>query len=230
MKRCKNTQNKSKIKGCFICFTGIDGSGKSTMSAKLVDVMNSKGHNFIYVYNRYKPFLLRPFLYIGKNLFLKDKDFFEDYVDYSNTKKEATKNHSLLSSIYQYSVVVDYFIQSLYKIRIPLLLGENIICDRYIYDTVVTDLAVDFNYSKSKIDKVSRLMQLFFPIPYVTFFIDAPEEIAYSRKDDIPSIDYLKDRRKNFMHIAHTFNMIKLDGTKKIDEILYDIEKELKID
>lgn len=230
MKRCQKNKNKSKIKGCFICFTGIDGSGKSTVSAKLVEVMNSKGYNFTYVYNRYKPFLLRPFLYIGKNLFLKDKDFFEDYVDYSNTKKEATKSHAVLSSIYQYSVVIDYFIQSIYKIKIPLLFGKNIICDRYIYDTVVTDLAVDFNYTEEKVLNMLNKMTVMFPKPDKVFYIYVPEQVAFQRKNDVPSIQYLKDRIVFFNIITNSCEFIRLDGTMRIDEIMNVLQKFFRVD
>ena len=223
MKKCLN--NKNNIKGCFICFTGIDGSGKSTISNKLVETMNANGFSFMYVYNRYKPFLLRPFLYIGGKLFLNKKDFFEDYVDYSKTKKDAAKNHTLLSSIYQYFVIIDYFLQTIYKIKIPLIFGKNIICDRYIYDTVVTDLAVDFNYTEDQVLKVLSRISMIFPVPDKVFFIDVPEQVAFQRKNDIPSIEYLKDRIGFFNTVANSYNFIILDGTASINDIISTLKK-----
>lgn len=215
------------MKGFFICFTGIDGSGKSTISKKLVEVMNNNGINSVYVYNRYKPLLLRPFLFIGEKLFLRNKNFFKDYSDYSTTKKEATKNHSILSALYQYFVIIDYFLQSTYKITIPLYLGRNIICDRYIYDTLVTDLAVDFNYTNENVLKLLNKMMTIFPKPNKVFFIDVPVDIAFKRKNDVPSIKYLEDRVDFFNFIINSYNYIRVDGSGNVNEIMNVVKREV---
>ena len=88
---------------------------------------------------------------------------------------------------------------------------------------------MDFNYSEDKIERISRCVVKLFPKPDILFFVDVPEEIAFSRKDDVPSIEYLSDRRHIFAKIASIFNMKKLDGSKKIEELLIDIRKEIGV-
>ena len=218
----------TKSNKVFICLIGIDGSGKTTLSTELVKFLERKGIKFHYVYNRYTPYILRPFMIIANKIFMNKCNFSRNYNNYSAIKKEKIVSHNNLSRIYQLILIIDYYIQTFFRITIPLKLGTNIVCDRYIYDTVATDLSVDFNYSKDDIEKVSMLMNRFFPRPDIIFFLDVPEIIAYSRKDDLPSIDYLTDRKSAFVILADLFNMRRLDGTKPIDKLIYDIECELE--
>ncbi|MBA7489546.1 Thymidylate kinase [subsurface metagenome] len=214
-------------RGLFVCFTGVDGSGKTTLAKTLVSIMKKESIGVKYVYNRYIPIVLRPVMLMGEFLFLRNKDFYRNYADYSNTKRRASKNHPLLAKFYQHLLLLDYFIQILFKIKLPLLFGKNIICDRYIYDTIVTDLSIDFNYSegdvKNSLDKILSL----FPTPDITFLVDLPEKIAYQRKNDIPSIGYLKERRKIYLYLGKEYDMRILDGSKKLAELQCEVEKEV---
>lgn len=212
-------------KGFLVCFTGLDGTGKTTLSKKLTKFLQMKGIKCNYVYARLKPFISKPFIIIGELLFLRKKNIFENYIEYSNIKKRATKKYPFLSSIYQRILILDYILQIFIKIEIPLLLGRNIICDRYIYDTVITDLSVDMNYSTHKVLKILRKLLYLFSEPDIIFLIDIPEEIAFARKKDIPSITYLKDRRYAYLLIGNEFNMFILDGTKSLSFLNDKIKK-----
>jgi thymidylate kinase len=209
----------------LICFSGIDGSGKSTLARELAQLMASKGIKAKYVYCRYIPVLLRPAMLIGEFVFLRKDDFCGNYADYSNCKRSASKGHPFLSNIYQIFLLFDYYLQIILKIRLPLFFGNTIICDRYIYDTIATDLSVDFNYTKEDLDKFINLYINIFPQPNLTFLVDVPEEVAFNRKDDVPSIDYLRDRRKIFLYIASKLRFQVLDGSKKIGDLLCEVEK-----
>jgi len=202
----------------FICFTGIDGSGKSTLAKALVTKLELRGIKSKYVYGRFQPLMLSLVNFIGRVLFLHGKDIFKDYIEYSHTKKALFGNR-LLSSIYGLLLLFDYFFQIIFKIWLPIMLGKNIICDRYIYDTIVTDLAVDLNYSQKKIERMLKTCLSFFPKPDLVFLVDVPEEIAYYRKNDVPSINYLKDRRRIYLDMGHKCGMKILDGLKELVEL-----------
>jgi dTMP kinase len=65
---------------------------------------------------------------------------------------------------------------------------------------------------------ISNLLKLI-PVPDVSFLIDVPEEVAFNRKNDVPDIAYLKERRSNYLKVGKWFNMIVIDGSKNIIEV-----------
>ncbi|REE28986.1 dTMP kinase [Methanothermobacter defluvii] len=219
-----STKNFSKF---LISFSGIDGSGKTTLARHVTTLLRRHGIKCNYVYGRLEPRLLKPFIFIGRRIFLRNKDMFNDYEDYSNQKRKGIKKHSFLFKIYFYIMVLDYLIQLFLRIKIQLFLGNSIICDRYIFDTVINDFAVDMEYTtndmKKKIDKFFR----FFPKPALAFFIDVPEDIAFKRKNDTPSLKYLEERTAKYRFLASEYDMITLDGSEDLEKIKKLIEKRI---
>jgi len=215
-----------KTRGFLICFTGVDGSGKTTLSIELVKLLNSNRIKCRYVYGRLEPFILKPFMIIGRKIFLREKDMFNDYTEYSNTKKKAIKSNPFLSKVYQLILLFDYSLQLLFRIRLPLIFGKNIVCDRYVYDTVITDLSVDMDYSGHEIKKLLKKCFYIALKPDIAFLIDVPEEVAFQRKDDTPSIEYLKERRRVYLKIGEEYNMMLLDGSKDLTELKELVQRE----
>ena len=210
---------KMKTKGLLICFTGIDGSGKTTLSKELVELLNKKGVKCKYVYGRLNPFILKPFILVGEWIFLRGKDISEDYLEYSSTKKKVIVKYSFLSKVYQEILLLDYLFQMLFKVKLPLIFGKNIICDRYVYDTVITDLSVDMDYSGAEIKKALKKCFYTVPKPNLSFIIDLPEEIAFQRKEDTPSIVYLKERRNVYLDVGKVEGMVILDGSIPLNNL-----------
>jgi dTMP kinase len=89
------------------------------------------------------------------------------------------------------------------------------------------DLALDLGYSDKKtILKINELLSTV-PKPDLVFLMDLPEEIAFSRKDDVPSMAFLYEKRKIYKKIGTEFDMVILDGTKAPSELRREIEKEV---
>jgi len=209
-------------RGALICFIGIDGSGKTTQAKVLCESLARTGIKTRYVWTRFEPKLIKPLVAMAKGLFFRGKDVFRDYADYVNTKRNLSKNTILLTT-YQYLLLLDYSLQIFQKVKVPLMRGEVIVCDRYIHDTVA-DLAVDYGYSDEETQKLLRSYLRLFPNPDLVFLLDLPEELAYQRKSDVPSIDYLTQRRKIYLNMGKEYNAVALDATKGLIE-LEDIVK-----
>lgn len=209
-----------------MCFVGMDGSGKTTQAKALADAMRRAGIRTKYVQNRFEPRITNPFICLTKALFFRGKDSFQNYAEYSYTKKRLFRN-PLISTAYTSFSLIDYFFQNLIRNRIPLMCRNSIVCDRYVHDTVV-DLAVDHDYSHRKRKTMLKKFLFLAPKPDMMFLIDLPEEIACQRKADIPSIDYLKERRKIYLDMAKEYGMVILDGTKDATCLENSIEDSIK--
>ena len=201
-------------KGVFICFTGIDGSGKTSHAISIVSFLIQNYVKCKYVWTRWIPITLKPVIILTKILLFKRSTAHalarsnEDYIEYRSAKRRYLKKS--LARIWQNMVLFDYLLQVLIKIRIPLLFGKVVVCDRYLYDTLV-DFAVDSSCSKGKFKNMLKMHVVsLFPKPDVLFLLDVPEEVALKRKSDIKALTHLLDRRDFFLALAKEHPSIKV--------------------
>lgn len=219
-----------KRKSLIICLTGVDGAGKTTLAKMLTNSLNSGNKKFKYIHARSIPLISRPVIFLGELIFLHKENISNDYSKYNHRKKSVIIKHSFLSKVYEYICLCDYTLQSFIKLNLHIIQNHNIICDRYIYDDIISDLSVDLNYSKEKLIRIINQVLSILPKPDKIILIDVPEETAYSRKHDIYSVDYIKERRKIYLEMAKEYSMFILDGTKTTKELLQELEwKILKI-
>jgi dTMP kinase len=203
----------------LICFIGTDGSGKSTLAHNVFNSLMTKGLRAKKVYGRHQHMLSRLAILIGRKLYLTNTDMFGNYDDYLRDKRKVYKKSSLAIKLYIYLLVLEYFIQVLFRITIPLKFGYSIIADRYVYDTVINDIAVDKGLSYDDVSDILAKFWSFIPKPDAAFLVSVPEEVAISRKNDIPSISYLQIRNQLYNQLVATENLVVLDGTLPVDKL-----------
>jgi len=209
-------------KGQLICFIGIDGAGKTTLAKRMDSAFKDQGLDSQYVYGRVTPFISRLFMGLGRILLLKRKkeDIFSDYNAYTTQKQKILKN-GYLSKIYTWSLLTDQVIQANMRLRFKLLSGKTLFCDRYVFDTVITDIVPNLQISpEDAMSLISQLLNIM-PKPDLIFLIDLPSEIAYSRKNDVPHISYLSERRELYCLLREKLDtkIVVLDGSNTPDFI-----------
>jgi dTMP kinase len=214
-------KNFSKPK--LICFIGIDGSGKTTLAKSLTNELNDYGFKCTYVYGRYVPMLSKPIVRLGKRILLGNKDIVK-YQAYSTAKSDAVAKHGLLSFIYLNIILFDYMLQVFFKIILPEMSGVTVISDRYVYDTVINDIPRSNNNLETIENLIEKCFQIA-PKPDLVFLIDLDENVAFKRKNDTPSIDYLATRRNIYLQLGKRYEMIVLDGTRTFDELKCEIKR-----
>jgi dTMP kinase len=208
---------------------GIDGAGKTTLAKALTKELQRQNHYIRYKYCQYFPKLLYPIKFLVKHSVMRKTDEFENYKYYNRTKKYISARFPVLANIYANVWLVDYIIQVFFKITLPLLSGQRLIIDRYIFDIAV-NLSLTTN---NNINYARRLIRFFFkfaPRPDLVVLIDLPEEDAFGRKDDIQDIEYLRERRKRYLSLADTYKFKIIDGKKNPKQVIQDANDIFVID
>jgi dTMP kinase len=215
-------------RGFLVCFTGLDGAGKTSLAKGVVKDLQEDGVEADYRYLRYQPILLKPIIMVSNRTITKTESFTKDYSSYSKSKVGFSDKHPLLALLYQSALLFDYYLQVLVKLRLPLSSGKNIVCDRYVYDTVATDLTIDFNLTGAKVQSYLKTLFKVFPRPDLSFYVDITEEEAFRRKTDVPSIAYLKDRKWVYLLISKSEQMVVLNGLEKPEELRAEAEQVIR--
>lgn len=179
----------------FICFAGIDGSGKSSQAQSLQKYLQASGINTIYTWSRWEPYLLKPFIMAFKGSPVSKATAL------SNTSNLLTKKRRFLSNpvvlrLWLNLALFDYYWQVRRRV-IKHIEGSNVvICDRYLFDFVV-DQAVNISTGTKGMEHVLRFtLTSLFPLPDLLFILDVEPETGFRRKQDGTSVEYLSQRRE----------------------------------
>jgi dTMP kinase len=145
-----------------------------------------------------------------------------DYVHYQQVKVAASRRHRGLSALYGGVWFLDYLQEAFRRVTLPVLGRQLVVADRYIYDLVLNiSLA-----TARPVTSFSWLLKLFFvfnPRPDIVFLVDTPEEIAFARKADVHAIEYLRERRSEYLRLADRYGFHVLDGRADPDELLNEV-------
>jgi len=190
---------------------GIDGSGKTTVARSLHESFTSAGISCTYLWCGWRGFeswLFKPFAAQTKHVMTRR----------GNEESIASAHEKI--PFFDFLRWFDYFIRVCPALVTSLLKNTVVITDRYVYD-VVLELHSDGSKSHRFVVWLLKL----FPEPTIVFYIKVPPELAFARKNDIPSLEFLCERDEETQRLLKELSahqVVTLDGTRSIKELTED--------
>jgi thymidylate kinase len=213
--------------GSLICFTGIDGSGKTTQARLLVDWLTSRGVQATYTWSRGEVLAFRRiFLSLGrKALGTSTREIANDQASYREyqSRKSRLMGNALVRTLWSVMTYAEHVVQINTDIRRGVRAGSWVVCDRYQWDTLIDLAVLNRKSSRWLVNGFNMFMWRFLPSPPLTFLIDIPAEEAMRRKDDIPSLEYVQTRRDHYLFLANKDLFKVIDGCRGAADIHREI-------
>ena len=214
-------QRRSKIPARIVAFTGIDGSGKTTLSERLREYATAQGMAVGYAWCRHESASLIFVVKLLKQISQKELAHEINEESYASTKQRLLSK-TLVRSLYQLYVFLDYIVQIKTKLLSKMSKFDVIILDRYILD-VVADVMVECDLDPGQSQNFLRLLTKNTPKATITFLVLVPESVSLERKNDIVSRSYIVERLRAYEFLEGIYPSKRIDGTRPLKAISTEI-------
>jgi thymidylate kinase len=188
----ENAKHSNKHAG-LICFSGIDGSGKTAHSLRTYQDLQKSGRKCRYLWFGTPYFISYPFMALCRFLNLTSR--------YQVSNKLVVSEHQYYKNkpvafLWPWIQFLDLSVYTFFEVRLPIWAKSSIVCDRFIHDILV-ELMADVNDALLLKKPVGRLILKLKPKGTTTFFLDVNVKDAFQRRPDVPNLRYLT-RRMNY--------------------------------
>jgi len=204
-------------------FSGIDGAGKSTQIVKFIAILDGQSYKPVCVWNRggYTSFLDSVKLLLRKVAGGKVPPSGE------SQQRQTIMQRSFVRRLWLTVAILDLIRLYAVQIRVRLMLGRPVICDRYLWDTMI-DFHLNFPQERVGNWLLWRLLELLAPKPDVAYLLMLPLEESIRRctlkEDPFPSPYEVQVRRfALYKELAANGKFEVIEATKSVDEVFTDI-------
>ena len=209
-----NTRNRIKIWPGVICFTGTDGTGKTTQADLLLDEAKATNKRVVYRWFHYARLFSLPLLVYAR---LCKYSRYEE-VDEQKFGWWEFEASWILCNILPWLMLIDAFCFSIIRIYLPLLRGYSIIADRYIWDIMV-DIMQGTSRNDLHLETVGKLFLKLAPRNTAVFLLDADVDSLPERRNDIKNDKRLQNRVLCYRKLANDTGIPIINAGNTIDTI-----------
>ena len=218
---------QKKSPGRMIIISGVDGCGKSSQLKWIKEEIDKSGQDYVYVNLRWACYLSYFPIGLARLLGYAPRKF--------STRANANLIHHryqdfwLMKVLWPPLFVIDMWIDTIFKVIIPMKQGKVVICDRFVVDSIV-DVSAMID-SPHLLDSNFAIWLLMLLPPHAeNIIIDIKPETAYQRKMDVPTLESLVSRRHLFLHLAKKLSLSVVDGNQEFAEVQQHVAKLLGMD
>jgi thymidylate kinase len=130
--------------------------------------------------------------------------------------KRALIGNVVAKNLFKLFVLIDYYITVVPKLIISSFSKDIIILDRYFTDLLV-NMSMDLKENTRDLIITYIFMKSIMPKPTLTFLLLTKPKVLFTRKADIPSLNFSIQQCKRFNYIqAFDPNIIVISALEKI--------------
>lgn len=199
----------------FICITGIDGTGKTTHTYQILKYLQNKGIKSQYKWLRFYHFLSLPLLAFcrlsgytrASTLGAKQKCSYHEFY-----------KSRIISIVYPWVLFADTLLFTTIKVYIPMSFGTSIVCDRFVYDTLI-DLAVATRDHEIYKKPIGKLFLKLIPDNAKFIMLTIDKSIIFSRRNELKDDLTFDERYKLYKSFANVFRINVINNSKSIEDV-----------
>lgn len=206
----------------FICLLGVDGVGKTLHARELKESLSQSGLRTKYVWLR---FVHITTLFLLGYCRVAGLTIYQD-INGISVGKHCFYKSKLVTYIYPRLLYIDLLPAYLSKIIIPRLMGWTIICDRFVFDTII-DLMIDLNDDHFYETSIGKKYLHLVPRDAKLILLDLDLELIYKRRPELAVDTLLARRQELYRELAQKYGIPIINNAQSVSSVQKDILRAL---
>jgi len=198
----------------ILSYSGIDGSGKTSIIDGVSDALQKKGHKTRYIWLRYNHYFTKLLLVFCRLIGLTSYHTVDGVrIGHHDFYKSKT-----ISYLFIFLTYIDTLITTFFLVYIPRFFTDTVIvCDRWVLDILI-DLEIDTRLNLTN-TFVSRIFLALIPADAKCFVIYRDYDSVLNARDD-HKIDKNFERRYKLYYSESYERFQIINNTKSLDDVI----------